>query len=63
MIFVAVSLFYAIRDAENSVTQLLFYGILLVLEKVITVYHSNHFINEYIPKEKEIKPIPIIGKQ
>lgn len=63
MIFVVVSLFYVISGAENSIAPLLFYGILLVLEKVITVYHSNHFLSEYIPKEKEIKPIPIIGKQ
>jgi hypothetical protein len=29
----------------------------LVFEKIITVYHSNNFIKEYIPKEKDIKPL------
>lgn len=33
------------------------YAIALIFEKIITVYHSNHFIKEYIPKEKEIKSI------
>lgn len=55
MIFVVVSLFNVLRGNENGISLLIFYGFLLFIEKVITVYHSNHFINEYIPKEKEIK--------
>ena len=62
MILVVVSLFNVLKGNESGISLLIFYGILLFFEKVITVYHSNHFINEYIPKEKEIKPIPIIGK-
>ncbi len=62
MILVVASLFNVLKGNESGISSLIFYGILLFFEKVITVYHSNHFINEYIPKEKEIKPIPIIGK-
>jgi hypothetical protein len=62
MILVVVSLLNVLRGNESGISLLIFYGILLFFEKVITVYHSNHFINEYIPKEKEIKPLPITGK-
>lgn len=61
MILVVVALFNVIRGVENSTDQLIFYGIALVLEKLITVYLSNHFIKEYIPKEKEIKPTPYLS--
>lgn len=27
-------------------------GVLLIVEKLVSVYHSNHFLKEYIPKEK-----------
>lgn len=30
------------------------FGIALILEKILTVYDSNRFIKEYIPREKEI---------
>ncbi|MFH1702784.1 MAG: hypothetical protein ABIB41_05035 [Nitrospirota bacterium] len=61
MILIVVALFDMVRGAENSIFPLIFYGIALILEKLITVYHSNHFIKEYIPKEKEIKPAPYIS--
>jgi hypothetical protein len=31
-------------------------GVFLVIEKLITIYHANHFIREYLTKEKDIKP-------
>ncbi len=34
---------------------LLVFSFALVFEKMLTVYHSNNLINEFIPKEKEIK--------
>ncbi len=30
-------------------------GVFLVIEKLITIYHANHFIREYLTKEKDIK--------
>jgi len=56
MILVVVALFDMVRGTDNVIVRIIFYGIALALEKLITVYHSNHFIKEYIPKEKEIKP-------
>jgi hypothetical protein len=33
-------------------------GAILGFEKLLTIYHSNHFIKEYIPIDKVIKPAP-----
>ena len=35
----------------------LFFGAILVVEKLITVYHAKHFIKEYIPLEKTFNRI------
>lgn len=40
----------------DSPGPLIAYAIAPAIEKAITVYHTNHFIKEYIPKEKEISP-------
>jgi hypothetical protein len=36
----------------------LFFGVILTVEKLITVYHAKHFIKEYIPVEKRFNRIP-----
>ena len=45
----------AISGAAGGVSALVFVGIILTLEKAMTVYHSNHFIKEYIPKDRCIE--------
>ena len=57
LLFVVLTLVDALQGGENGFTSFAVFSIILALEKAITVYHSNHFIKEYIPKEKEIKPI------
>ena len=57
LVLVIVSLIDAIKGVEGSGYELFPFAILLVIEKLISVYHSNHFIKEYIPKEKDIVPI------
>ncbi len=32
------------------------FSVILLVEKLITIYHANHFIREYLTKEKDIKP-------
>lgn len=32
-------------------------GVILIIEKLISVYHSNHFLKEYIPKEKLVRTL------
>jgi hypothetical protein len=58
MTMIITSLIDAMRgtgDADFSV--LFFWAIVLAIEKAVTVHDSNKFINEYIPLEKEIKPL------
>jgi hypothetical protein len=31
--------------------------LVLGFEKLVTIYHSNHFIKEYIPKDRQIGPL------
>ena len=56
MIVVVVSAIAVARGFEEGIFLLVISGILLVLEKVVSVFHSNHFVEEYIPREKEIRP-------
>jgi len=39
-------------DSEGGPEAAIFLGGLLAIEKAISVYHTNHFIKEYLPKEK-----------
>jgi hypothetical protein len=32
------------------------FGVILIIEKLITIYHANHFVKEFLTKDKEIKP-------
>ncbi len=57
LLFVVLTLVDTLQGGKDGFSSFVVFSIILALEKVITVYHSNHFIKEYIPKEKEIKPI------
>ena len=61
LIAVIVSLIDIINSVEGNTIELfitfILLTIILAIEKAITIHHSNHFIKEYIPKEKEIKLI------
>lgn len=47
-----------ISGDQEAGPAIVFFGAVLGFEKLMTVYHSNHFIKEYIPKDKVIKPVP-----
>ncbi|UCG99768.1 MAG: PH domain-containing protein [Deltaproteobacteria bacterium] len=57
LVLVIVSLIDAVKGVEGSGGELFAFAIVLVIEKAISVYHSNHFIKDYIPKEKDIQSI------
>ena len=57
LLIVVISLIDVLQGNKDVFGSFVFFSIVLTLEKLITVFHSNHFINEYIPKEKEIKSI------
>jgi hypothetical protein len=58
-IYLSICLLIVFVDVINgvvgSVTILVFFAVTLGLEKALTVYHSNNFINEYIPKDSRIQ--------
>jgi hypothetical protein len=37
--------------------QFIFFGIVLGLEKLYSVYHAKHYVKEFIPVEKEVRPL------
>ena len=52
---VVYSLVDVINADEGSIGILITFVVVLTVEKLITIYHSNHFIREFIPEEKNIK--------
>jgi hypothetical protein len=41
----------------EAVPSLVIIGFILAFEKVLTVFHSNHFINEFIPKDRKVETL------
>lgn len=56
-VLVVVALAAAVSGAVGGVGVLIMFSAILVLEKAVSVYHSNHFVKEYIPKERHIAAI------
>ncbi len=54
-LFVIALLIAVISGDVASIYPLVIISSILALEKALTVYHSNHFIKEYIPKARNIK--------
>ena len=54
-LLVIAALAAAISGAAGGISALVFLSIILTFEKALTVYHSNHFIKEYIPKDRCIE--------
>lgn len=55
LVIVIASLIGVLRGDGNGLVPLAICGMALIIEKAISVYHSNHFIKEYIPEEKVVK--------
>lgn len=61
-VLLLLSIIGTIMGEEASAGGVVFFGIFLAVEKLITVYHSNHFINEFLPVDKEVKPRPAVAE-
>ena len=57
---VLFGLIAAISGASGGIFTFVFIGAIMALEKAMTVYHSNHFIKEYIPKDRSIQILTTI---
>lgn len=44
-------------ESEEALPGVIFFGVILFLEKLYTVYHAKHYVKEYIPVDKEIQPL------
>lgn len=56
-LLVLIVLVDVIKGVIENVPVLVSFTTILAIEKALTVYHSNHFINEYIPKDRLIQVI------
>lgn len=46
-----------VNGVPESLAVVVVIGVILIIEKLVSVYHSNHFLKEYIPKEKLLRAI------
>ena len=45
------------QDNEAAILYLALFGGLFIFEKIATMYHSSHFIDEFVPEIEEVKPL------
>lgn len=57
LVLVVASLIDAFQGNGNGFVPLAIWGTALIIEKSISVYHSTHFIKEYIPEEKVVQTL------
>lgn len=59
-LFLMVALFSAawnaLRGVPGAAAGGVVWAVLLGIEKAITVYHANHYVDEFIPKDRTIEP-------
>lgn len=54
LVFFIVSLIQSLQGEEEAGILTIYFGVLLGIEKLISVYHSNRFIDEYIPLDEHV---------
>lgn len=52
---IIVSFVPTVDFPDPDISGAIFLGVILIFEKLVTVYHANHFVKEYLTKDKEIK--------
>lgn len=57
---VVISILGFVNGEEGAIGAVMFFGIALALalEKLVTVYHANHFLDEFLPIDKDIQVRP-----
>ncbi len=54
-----VNMLSGIPEKAGGLFQLIFFGFILVLEKLYSVLHAKHYVKEYIPVEKDVRPLKV----
>jgi len=57
LLLFAMFLWNAVQGASGAWAGVAFFGIALVIEKLITIYHAKRYVNEYIPLERPVTPM------
>jgi hypothetical protein len=60
--YIAVTLQDVLNKIEGSMNYLVMMGGIYLAVKIISVIHSTHFINEFIPRKKQIQANPAAAK-
>jgi len=60
--YIAVILQEVLNKVEGNMGKMLLLGAIFVAVKIISVIHSTHFINEFIPRKKEVQANPAAAK-
>jgi hypothetical protein len=62
LLYIAVTLKDVLNKIEGSLIHLLMLGAVFLVVKIIAVIHSTHFIEEFIPRRKQIQTNPAVAK-
>ena len=54
--YIILSLSRTQNSSQDSVFLLVILGAVFLIQKIIAVIHSTHFIDEFIPRDKQLKP-------
>ena len=60
--YIAVILQDVLNRVEGNMGKMLVLGAIFVAVKIISVIHSTHFVNEFIPRKKEVQANPAAAK-
>jgi len=56
MVLMSIVTLVSGEEVDASLIGIVFFGIILFIEKLYTVFHAKHYVKEYIPLEKDIQP-------
>lgn len=56
LFLVVESVWRAVQGASGAWVTAVVFGVVLVIEKLITIYHARRYVNEYIPQERPVTP-------
>jgi hypothetical protein len=54
-----VNMLSGVPESPDGRFQFIFFGFILILEKLYSVYHAKHYVKEFIPVEKDIRPLKV----
>jgi hypothetical protein len=60
--YIAVILQDVLNGVEGNIGKMLVLGAIFAAVKIISVIHSTHFVNEFIPRKKEVQANPAAAK-